>query len=140
MAAFLAARRRADADPATRLGQRELRAPVVDELASAASDALGPMGEAVVKEAQRLYPPASAILRRVRRPVAWAAPGDPFAYLPFGHGGRRRIGEGLARTLLRAFVRRAVPRATWSLLDAEVRPTGTTLLPSGGVRLAWARS
>ena len=203
-----------DADPATRLGERELRdqivgllsaafdtttsaiawtalllarselrAPVADELAAASSGALGPMGEAVVKEALRLYPPASAILRRVRGPVAWAgaplpigariglsvwhlhrddatwteperaeprrwteragpwaAPRDPFTYLPFGHGGRRCIGEGLARTLLQAFVRQAVPQATWSPLDPTVRPEGTTLLPSGGLRLRWQRS
>jgi cytochrome P450 len=165
------------------LARADLHAAVADELATAPGPALGPMGDAVVKEALRLYPPASAILRRVRRPVAWAgaplpvgarvglsvwhlhrdprrwhqperaeprrwtdrsgvwaAPRDPFGYLPFGHGGRRCIGEGLARTLLQAFVTAAVPHARWAPTDADVRPEGTTLLPSRGLPLRWTRA
>jgi cytochrome P450 len=165
------------------LARSDLRAPVADELRELepAAAVRAPATGALVQETLRLYPPASAILRRVRRDVAWrehllpagarvglslwhlhrdprtwtdperveprrwtdghgawAAPRDPFAYLPFGYGGRLCIGAGLAHALTTSFVWAALRRASWDVIDSDsVRPVGTTLTPSRGLRLRW---
>jgi cytochrome P450 len=67
----------------------------------------------------------------------WAAPAEPFAFLPFGHGGRYCIGAGLARTLTLAFAWSALRRARWSLIDVPPRPVGVTLVPHDGLPLRW---
>lgn len=70
---------------------------------------------------------------------AWAAPREPFAYLPFGHGARYCIGAGLARTLAGACLAVMLDRLRWRALEPErVRPVGTTLSPTGGLRLRFA--
>jgi len=139
-----------------------------------------PFTTALMQEALRLYPPAPAILRRVRvasewqgyalpkgagvalslwhlhrderlwhdpqrvevrrwteRDGPWAAPADPFAFIPFGHGGRYCIGAGLARSLTLAFAWTATRRARWSLVGSPPRPVGVTLLPDDGLVLRW---
>ena len=69
---------------------------------------------------------------------AWAAPREPFAYLPFGHGARYCIGAGLARTLAGACLAVMLRRLRWRSLEPErVRPVGTTLSPTGGLRLSF---
>ncbi|MBW6456305.1 MAG: cytochrome P450, partial [Trueperaceae bacterium] len=141
-----------------------------------------PLAGALLAESLRLYPPAPAILRRVRRRVtwrghamdagagvglslwhlhrdpelwreparvaverwlertgAWGAPRDPLAYLPFGHGGRYCIGAGLARTLTLAYAWAALRSARWTTPDTGPRPAGMTLVPAGGLPLAWHR-
>ncbi len=166
------------------LTREDLRDPVADELAGLAPAAAvrAPLAGALLSESLRLYPPAPAILRRVRRGVAWrghplavgagvglslwhlhrdpglwreparvapqrwldrtgpwGAPRDPLAYLPFGHGGRYCIGAGLARTLTLAFAWTALRTARWTTPVPEVRPVGMTLVPAGGLPLAWRR-
>ena len=67
---------------------------------------------------------------------SWAAPRDPFAYLPFGYGARHCIGAGLARILAGAWSTVLLRRARWQALAPEaVRPLGTTLSPPGGLPL-----
>ena len=74
--------------------------------------------------------------RWLERDGPWAAPRDPFAYLPFGHGARYCIGAGLSRTLAGAWLAVMLPRARWRALAPErVRPVGTTLSPRGGLLL-----
>jgi cytochrome P450 len=166
------------------LTREDLRDPVADELVDVAPAAAvrAPLAGALLSESLRLYPPAPAILRRVRRAVtwrghplpvgagvglslwhlhrdpglwreptrvapqrwlerngAWGAPREPLAYLPFGHGGRYCIGAGLARTLALAFAWAALRSARWATPDADVRPVGMTLVPAGGLPLAWRR-
>lgn len=71
----------------------------------------------------------------------WAAPRDPFAYLPFGYGARYCIGAGLARTLGGAWLAVMLARARWRTPHPEtVRPVGTTLSPPGGLPLTFERS
>ena len=66
----------------------------------------------------------------------WAAPRDPFAYLPFGYGARYCIGAGLAQTLAGAWLAVMLRRARWQALRPEaVRPVGTTLSPPQGLPL-----
>jgi cytochrome P450 len=166
------------------LTRDDLRDPVAGELADVApAEAVrAPRAGALLSESLRLYPPAPAILRRVRRAVAWrghwlavgagvglslwhlhrdpelwheptrvapqrwldrhgawGAPREPLAYLPFGHGGRYCIGAGLARTLALAFAWAALRNARWATADGDVRPVGMTLVPAGGLPLAWRR-
>lgn len=61
------------------LTRDDLRHPVADELADAAPAAAvrAPLAGALLNESLRLYPPAPAILRRVRRDVTWR--GHPLA-------------------------------------------------------------
>lgn len=79
--------------------------------------------------------PAQVRLERWLDPDgADAAPRDPFAYLPFGHGARYCIGAGLARTLGGAWLAVMLRRARWRALDPErVKPLGTTLSPPHGL-------
>lgn len=78
--------------------------------------------------------------RWLERDGAWAAPRDPFAYLPFGHGARYCIGAGLARTLGGAWLSVMLRRARWRALEPDrVRPHGTTLSPTDGLRLRFER-
>jgi len=87
---------------------------------------------ALWREPERVEPE-----RWLDRDGSWAAPRDPFAYLPFGHGGRYCIGAGLAKALTIAFAWAATRGARWSIAAADVRPIGVTLVPSGGLPLAW---
>jgi cytochrome P450 len=74
--------------------------------------------------------------RWLERDGAFAASRDPFAYLPFGQGGRYCIGAGLARTLTSVFAATALRHASWSLA-AWPRPVGVTLVPDDGLPLRW---
>ena len=167
------------------LTRADLREPVAEELAAMtpAEAVRAPLAGALLHESLRLYPPAPAILRRVRRGVTWrghplppgagiglslwhlhrdpglwreptrveprrwlerdgpwAAPRDPLAFLPFGHGGRYCIGAGLARTLTLAYAWAALRSARWTTPDDAPRPVGMTLVPAGGLPLAWRRA
>jgi cytochrome P450 len=168
---------------ATLLAEPRFGDAAADELAgvtTAVAANAAPFTGALLHEALRLYPPAPAILRRVRHPVEWqghrlpqggrvalslwhlhrddrlwrapleveprrwsephgpwAAPADPFAFIPFGHGGRYCIGAGLARTLTLAFAWSALGHARWSLVGEPPRPVGVTLVPHDGLPLRW---
>ena len=86
--------------------------------------------------------PASARLERWLEPEGeWAAPRDPFTYLPFGYAARSCIGAGLARTLGGAWLSVALRRARWRALEPEsVKPMGTTLSPPKGLPVEFQRA
>lgn len=60
------------------------------------------------------------------RPERFLAGEPPRAFLPFGHGPRKCIGERLARTVVESTLRRFVTRFAWARPHAE--PPGVTAL------------
>jgi hypothetical protein len=58
----------------------------------------------------------------------------PYAFVPFGGGGRRCIGFALATLELQVLVVRLAQRVRWTLERPVTRPVGVaTAVPAGGV-------